>query len=169
MAGSRSSGMKAPSPSVHTARGTMNERVATRTFRSTILVAFMWLAAAGSIVIFGATAFSGPGPDPGPVDYVGTLLFGVVMAAGFLRGTRMRIEVAQDGVTVFNYLSTRRVAWEDVVDVTADYYGLRLVLANGEVVTASGIAKPNWAVWLRRRTKVDDVVDVIREYVARRT
>ena len=143
--------------------------MATRTFRSIPLTVFTWLAAAASILGFGSTAVSGPGPDPGPVDYVGTVLFGVVMAVGFVRGTRMRIEVAEDGVTVFNYLSTRRVAWGDIVIVTVDYYGLRLALADGEVVTASGLAKPNWARWLRRRTKVDDAAEVIREEVARRT
>ncbi len=90
------------------------------------------------------------------------------MAAGFVRGTRMRIEIADDGVTVFNYIGTRRVAWTEITEVTADYYGLRLLLANGQIVTASGLAKPNWAAWLNRRTKVDDVADLIRAEVERR-
>lgn len=143
-------------------------RVATRTFRSTPLVAFLLLAAVGSILGFGVTAASGPGPDPGPLDYIGTALYGIAFAAGFLRGTRMRVEVAEEGITIFNYLSTRRAAWEEIVAVTADYYGLRVVLANHEVITASGLARPNWAAWLRRRTKVDDVVEVIQEELARR-
>jgi hypothetical protein len=118
--------------------------------------------------MFGATAISGPGPNPGPVDYIGTAVFGIVLGLGFLRGTRMRVELDDEGVTVFNYFSTRRVDRGALVDASADYGGLRLICADASVVTAATLGKPNWATWLHRRTQADERVDVVRRWIAGR-
>ena len=131
--------------------------------RSRPLIAFCWCASAYLLISFTGLAISGPGPNPGPIDYIGTAIFGLVLSLGFLRATRMRIELSDRGVTVFGFVRTTFMPWSELADVSADYGGLRLVRIDGVVVTAGSLGKPNWATWLRRRTAADRRVDVIRE------
>ena len=124
-----------------------------------------WLGVAGLIVGFAAVAVSGPGPNPGLVDYVGVAVFGAVVALLFLRATRMRVELADSGVTVYRLLTTQQVAWEDISDVRVDYFGLHIVCRSGVVVSAGSMGKSNWSTWRGTRTSADSRVDQLRAAV----
>jgi Bacterial PH domain len=104
------------------------------------LVAFCWIAAVGCLAVFGAIALSGPGPDSGPIDYIGTAAFGIIASLVFLRATRVRVELDDRGITVFRVFTTEFLLWSDLADVSADYGGLRLVRNDGHVVTAGSMA-----------------------------
>ena len=58
------------------------------------------------------------------------------------RATRMRIEMTDAGVAVHKLLGTERVAWQDVNEVSADYYGLHITRVDGQVVTAASMGRP---------------------------
>jgi hypothetical protein len=128
------------------------------TFRSPWLFGFGWVCSVGVLLMFGVTAISGPGPHPGAIDYVGTWLMGVVLAAALAWGTRMRIEVDATGITAVNYFSTKRVPWTEYAGAAANYNGLWIRRRNGQPVRARGIARPNWAKWLHRETRCDRVL-----------
>jgi hypothetical protein len=125
------------------------------------LVAFCWLAAVGFLALSGAVTASGPGPDPGPIDYIGTAAFGIVVSLVFLRAARMRVELDDRGVTVFGLFTTKFLPWSELAGVSADYGGLRLVRTDGNVVTAGTMGKPNWATWLHREAPADEWVATI--------
>ena len=129
--------------------------------RSRWLVAFCWIAAVGFLVLSGAVTASGPGPDPGPIDYIGTAAFGIVVSLVFLRAARMRVELDDRGITVFGLFTTKFLPWSELAGVSADYGGLRLIRTDGTVVTAGSMGKPNWATWLHREAPADGWVAVI--------
>jgi hypothetical protein len=137
--------------------------------RSRVLIAFCWGAAVGFFALFTATALSGPGPEPGPIDYIGTFVFGCLISLGFLRATRLRVEIEDRGITVFHLMRTQSVSWSELGSVSVDYHGLRLARTDGSVVTVGHLGKPNWAIWLRRRVAADERVAVIqREHAKHR-
>lgn len=137
--------------------------------RSRGYILFAWACAAGSLLLFGSTTAMGPGPDPGPVDYIGTSAFGMIMSLGFLRATRCRVELTEAGVTIFNYMATYRIEWKDLQDASVDYYGLHLRQVDGTVITVGSLGKTNWSTWFRRRTAADDRVDLIQRELRRRS
>jgi hypothetical protein len=135
--------------------------------RSRPIVLFCWMFGVGMIAAFLAVAASGPGPDPGPADYVVTLVVGAVLSLPFLRATRMKVVLNDQGVTVFRILSTESIPWSELSDVSVDYGGLRLLRVDHQVVTAASMGKPNWATWLHRRVTADERVEIIRHEMLR--
>jgi hypothetical protein len=89
------------------------------------------------------------------VDYVVLSAMGVASAAVFHRATRMRIELTSDGLDVYKLVTTEHIVWKEIAEVSVDYYGLHLVLADRQIVTAGSMGKPNWATWLRREAAAD--------------
>jgi Bacterial PH domain len=135
--------------------------------RAWFVVALCWVGAIGSLVAFGAIAISGPGPNPGPIDYLTTIAFGVISSLLFLRATRMRVEVDDHGVTVCRIFTTVSIPWDELADVSVDYGGLRLMRSDGTVVTAGSMGKPSWASWFHRGDAADERVDLITYEMAR--
>jgi hypothetical protein len=109
--------------------------------RARWLVAACWIAAVVFLLLFVAIAVAGSGPDPGPVDYLGTVTLGVIVSLVCLRATRMRVELNDRGITVFHWFTTEFVPWVDVADVSVDYGGLQLIRTDGDVVTAGSMGK----------------------------
>src|SRR6266545_4768251 len=107
--------------------------------RSRGMHVLIWVGVVASIVGFTAATVSGPGPNPGLADYVGMAVFGAAVTLLFLRATRMRVELADGGVTVYRLFTTRRVTWQDISDVRVDYYGLHIVCRDGAVVSAGSM------------------------------
>ena len=116
------------------------------------------LAAVFSALLFGMVAVSGPGPDPGPVDYIGTAIFGLIVAWGFWWAGRIRIEVDASGVTVVGYFRTAEIAWADIACFTADYY-FTVMRTDGSVIRSAVLGKARWRLDTNRRGPSDDVAE----------
>jgi hypothetical protein len=129
--------------------------------RSCALFYASWVAAIGVGLLFGATTIGGPGPDPRVDDYIASAALGLPFMLGFYRATRLRLELTDDGVTMFRLFTTTRVAWLDISDISVDYYGLHVRRTDGAVVTAGFLGKPNWATWLGRRSRGDEVAELL--------
>ena len=138
------------------------------TIRARWLRPACWTIAVASLIVFGIATANGPGPHPGLLDYVGTAASGVIFALAFLRGARLRIEVDQSGITIFNFWKTRVVQWDEIAECRADYYGIKILQADGTTTTASAIGKPNWSKWLHRSTRADEVAAWLQAEANRR-
>ena len=103
-------------------------------------------------------------PPEGILDRYYAVAQGLILAASALRATRLRIELDEDGVTAFNFFSTMRISWTEIVDVRATYFGLAIALADGRTLTATAVPRPDVS-W---RTKADDVADYLRFEALRR-
>jgi hypothetical protein len=110
--------------------------------------------------VFIATATN---PSLGSSIAIGVL--GLVMVTWSYRATRMRIEMTDAGVAVHKLLGTERVAWQDVNEVSADYYGLHITRVDGQVVTAGSMGRPR-ATWFGKEAKADRWVRRIKERAA---
>jgi hypothetical protein len=141
---------------------------ATRTIRARFYIALLWFSSITTPVALVAVAIAGPGPHPGSLDRIGAVAFGVAGGALFVRGTRMRLELDDAGITIYGYFLTRKVRWSDIAAVRADYGGLRVVTKDGEIVTAVSLGKSNWSSWLKVRTRADRIVDQLRDEIAGR-
>jgi hypothetical protein len=104
---------------------------------------------------------SGPGPDPGPVDYIGASVLGVAWVLVLLRATRMRVELSDVGVRMFHYFDTPLVPWVDTSDVAAGYYGLAIILKDGTSLRTTALGKSNWSTSTGTRSSADDAVEAI--------
>ena len=110
-------------------------------------------------VTFTAAPPSATGYLPAAVLWVLT----AVTAIGVWRGAfRPSITCTPTGLHIRNPGSEAFVPWADIHTVTPGYYGIAIKERTGDVVTAWAVQKPNWATWLHRRTRADDVADAIR-------
>lgn len=122
-----------------------------KVLRSDALVNCCWVAVVAWIVLTPILAFTAP--DLGSAIAIGVI--GLVSALGFYRGTRMRVEMTDDGLEVHKLFGTEFVAWQDISDVTVDYGGLHIEQDDGQVVTAGSMGKPNWASWAGKDVAAD--------------
>lgn len=103
------------------------------------------------------------GSDTDLSDHIGTSIYFGIGALGFARASRMRVELSDDGLTVFKLFTTKFVSWSDLASVSADYHGMRLLRTDGVTVTAGSLGKSNWSKWDDRRVEADHRVDIVRE------
>jgi len=135
--------------------------------RNRLLVSFCWVAGVCSILGFAAVALTSPVP-PGtnPVGgYIAVGAMGLVSGGSFLRAARMRIELADPGITVFHVFTTDDIRWADVAHVSVDYYGLRIERSDGSIVLAGSLGKSNWSKWFNLETAADDWLDAVERGV----
>ena len=66
-------------------------------------------------------------------------------------------------VLVRNRWGQQVIPYGDIASVHPGYYGTTFRLKTGSSVTAWAVQKPNWASWLHRRTRADDLSDAITE------
>lgn len=116
------------------------------------------MAAGFWVVMFGMVAVGGPGPDPGPGDYIGTTIFGLVVGVAFWWAGRIRIEVDDSGVTVVSYFRTAHVAWTDIAGFTADYF-FTVTRTDGSVVRSAVLGKARWRLYAAKRGPSDAIAD----------
>jgi hypothetical protein len=116
------------------------------------------LAAGFWAVMIGMVAVNGPGPDPGPGDYIGTSIFGLLVAVAFWRAGRIRIEVDDSGVTVVSYFRTAHVAWTDIARFTADYF-FTVTRTDGSILRSAVLGKARWRLYADKRGPSDTVAD----------
>ena len=123
-----------------------------------------WMALMrGAAVLFLAfsivSAVQGPGPDPGPEDYVGMVIFGMLSFAGFWRASRMRLEASDTGVTVYGYFSDASASWSRIQGFEVSYNGLYVICSDDRYIRATGLGKSNWKAWAGRRSRNEDIAD----------
>ncbi|MCA1843359.1 MAG: PH domain-containing protein [Actinobacteria bacterium] len=94
---------------------------------------------------------------------VAIIFGGPFVAYGYLAAFRPRVELTPPGLVVVNPLSTRRVAWGDLVAAQPGYWGARLTRRDGSTLNVWAGQKTNWAVWLGRRARSDDMCQAIAE------
>ena len=106
----------------------------------------------------------------------GELLEAVVSVAVFLVGGavalgwvfRSKVVCEPNELVVVNFLCERRINWGAIAGARPGYYGVVIELKDGRRVTATAVQKANASTWLGRRTRSDDLVDVITGRVHRR-
>lgn len=78
------------------------------------------MATVALVVCVGSALLLGQVREWGPADQLALVALGAAIAAFLLRYATIRAVPDADGLTVRNLLLTRRVAWEDVLDVRFD-------------------------------------------------
>jgi hypothetical protein len=101
--------------------------------------------------------------DPTGLGYAVLLILivGPASVAFWLYALRVSITASDNGVTVVSLTGTTRIAWDEIMHCTPGYWGIEITLRDGTVVNASAIQKPNYATWLKRRTRADEVADAL--------
>ena len=66
------------------------------------------------------------------------------------------------GVTLRNPLSVRRLAYHDIIAVRPGYWAITMQTQNG-VVIATAVRKANASVWLHRQDHADQVAKLIQD------
>jgi hypothetical protein len=95
--------------------------------------------------------------------------FSGAAALGFWRQSRLRIHADEEGLTIVNYLSSRRIAWTDMdrFDSSTGYLGTRLLLRDGTIVLLNALQKANAASWLGWETRADRLTKELDASLAR--
>lgn len=115
------------------------------------------------MVLMGASMW-GVAADEGAA-VVGALFAAVVCggpaAVAVVWVQRSRVVCASDAVEVVGLVTRRRIGWHEVVGATPGYWGLQIDLRDGSVVIAGAVQKANVSVWLGRRTRSDELAELI--------
>ena len=87
----------------------------------------------------------------------GITVFGILQ----LLVLRARVVADDAGVEIVNYVSRRRIAWDDIerFEVGFAYWGITLVPRSGPPMKVNAIQKTNLYHWLGRRGRADRVVE----------
>jgi Bacterial PH domain len=85
------------------------------------------------------------------------------------RQSRLQVVVHDTGLHVVNYLSTFRVPWDSIerFDSFFGYWGIRVMMKDGRIVTLNATQKQTIAVWLHRLTRADKIANELNERLAR--
>jgi hypothetical protein len=124
-----------------------------------------WLCWISAVVALVLCVSVGAGRHPTTADYVLGTVFGVVMAAGFIRTAQLRVVLCDVGIVVHQYFRTKRIAWSEVQAVSIGYYGLRIDRTAGRSVTSASIFRSNWSSWTHRRSSADTWLDTVQAAV----
>lgn len=74
---------------------------------------------------------------------------------------RPRLIMLANELVVVGVFQTKRYPLRDIVRAEPDSYGTSFWLANGDMFCASTIARPNYAVWFKLRTRAHKVATII--------
>ncbi len=103
----------------------------------------VYVCAVAVLAVLGGIAVALPSETWGLSSRVGLALVAVVTAAFLHRLASVRVEADDDGVRVVNILTSRRLAWAEVVGVrlVADDPWMMLDLSDGTAMAAMGVQK----------------------------
>lgn len=107
--------------------------------------------AASSIVGFGWLGVRGNDGISCAVAYA----FGIAWCYAFLRMRRIRIEVYEAGIAVWNYFATKNLGFDHWVACAPGFGGMRIRTDDDEITTAAGFARPSWGPHLDRPSDAD--------------
>jgi Bacterial PH domain len=96
---------------------------------------------------------------------VAAAVFGLFPLVAWRWGTHPRLSASGDGIAVRNPLRTTVVPWSDVERCVPGALGLVIErrAGTGKPVVAWAVRKPDLALWLRRRTRADEVAAALEE------
>jgi Bacterial PH domain len=129
-----------------------------------ILLIAGWVAVVGfPIVLVAVVASQLVAGNGEPVAALGAMLFFAPLPIfAWLFVLRPWLSADDQGVTVRNPLSVRRLAYQDIIDVRPGYWGIAMRTQSG-VVIASAVQKANASKWLHRQTRADQVAKLIQD------
>jgi hypothetical protein len=81
---------------------------------------------------------------------------------------RSRVTCTPNELVIVNLLRERRLNWGAIASAEPGYWGVVIRTKDGRRVTATAVQKSNASTLLGRRTRSDDLVDVINERVSTR-
>jgi hypothetical protein len=84
-----------------------------------------------------------------------------------LGGLRPFVSAGPEGVHVQHPLRRYDPSWAEVTEVQPGYHGLEITTRADEIVVAWAVEKSNLTRWLQRRTRADDVAEVLQQSVER--
>ena len=74
---------------------------------------------------------------------------------------RSRIVCSDEGVEIVRLFTRDQYRWDQIVTASPGYAGTELVLSDGSKAVGAAVQKANLSVWLRRRTRADELADLI--------
>jgi len=81
---------------------------------------------------------------------------------------RCKVVCAPDGLEVVNVLRRRKVGWHELAHAQPGYYGVIIDLKGGRRIIASAVQKSNVSKATNKRTRADDLADLINRRVSGR-
>jgi hypothetical protein len=131
-------------------------------------LSFVGLLIIGAVQIFDAIEHDRVSVLSGFVFYVA---INAVAFLGFVVLLRPRIIVSANGVTIVNYVSTKRLKWDDIkgFSIGSGYLGIWVHLSDGKILIANAVQKSNYMMWVKRPARADRVVTELNAELARRS
>lgn len=114
----------------------------------------------GFVVVAAGVTVGGTSPGIAVILWCATVAIGI----GAWRWAFVPyVALTPDGVVVQNMFDRVEVPYPDIALVGVSYAGLTIRRGSGgRLVVAWAVQKSNFARWMRRRTRADDVADAIR-------
>jgi hypothetical protein len=97
-----------------------------------------------------------------------TIGLALVAAYGYRGGVVPSIEATEQEINIRNPLGRRKIPWSDVVEVSPSAWGLRITLRDGTSPVGWAVQKSNWSIWNNRRTRADNVAQILTREAHRR-
>jgi hypothetical protein len=118
-----------------------------------------------ALAVVGGTVLAAVAGEPGllVVALAGGLPLLMVSVFGALRPY---VCASQQGLQVQNPITRVDLSWAEITQVRPGYHGLEITTRDGDVAVAWAVQKSNWARWLKRRTRADDVAAVLEQMAA---
>lgn len=74
---------------------------------------------------------------------------------------RCRVVLEKDGVTIGRFLKGQSIRWSEIESASPSYFGIQIYKHDGSSVVCPAVQKSNLASWLGKRTRADDLADLI--------
>jgi hypothetical protein len=97
----------------------------------------------------------------GPVAFVWLFLLAIAVCAWSWAFVPY-VDLTLTEVIVQNRIRKTSLPYTAIREIRPGYYGLRFITNDGRALTAWAVQKSNAATWMHRRTRADDLADVIR-------
>lgn len=127
-------------------------------------IAFAGIYVFAAFMVLVGVSIAGVAADEGevlPGALFGLLAFGGPAAFAIVWVQRCRIVCATDALEVVGLVTRPRIAWHEVVGSRPGYWGVQIHLRDGSVVVAGAVQKANVSVWMKWRTRADELAELI--------
>ena len=138
------------------------------TLRDRKLLIAVWLTTWGAVALSLGMLIATPFHTKPYGNTLGAAAFAALSVPLFARGRRIRVDVADAGITVVGYFSQRSIAWSELLDVRVGYGGMWLTLQNGAKVRVPGMGDGLLAAVRGWHTRLDEDVDRLRREINER-
>lgn len=132
-------------------------------WRPSAFMRFIWVSFAVVALVLGLGIIgiaAGEGALLQGLGFVAAL-FWLPGFIGLRYAFRTRIEAGDDALLVVTTFGERRIPWGNIVDASASYGGVSILLEDGSTFVAGAVQKNNIDTWRNKHTTADEVADVI--------